>query len=109
MSSAFQRDGQLSLVRGAGAGLASRLDLCPLREVPPKPADLLVVDMGGLVRAERTDLAAAPVAIEVVALAGSWCGHGQGPPWRLRMEGRRGLARRADGMILPPPAGSPPR
>ena len=61
--------GQLALVPGAGAGLPSRLDLGALGQVPAEAVDLLVVDHDRLVGAERADLAAAAIAIEVVALA----------------------------------------
>src|SRR5688500_12035767 len=69
VAGALQGDRQLALVAGAGAGLAARLDLGPLREVAAEAVDLLVVDERGLVGAERADLAATSVAVEVVALA----------------------------------------
>src|SRR4029077_15772716 len=45
--------------------------LGPLREVATEAVDLLVVDLDGLVGAERTDLPATSGAVEVVALSGS--------------------------------------
>ena len=72
----LEGDGQLALVAGAGAGLAARLDLGPLGQVAAEAVDLLVVDLDGLVGAERADLAAAAIAVVVVALLGAgWRGH----------------------------------
>src|SRR3954447_7693780 len=84
----LQGHGQLALVLGAGAGLAARLDLRPLREVAAEAVDLLVVDRDRLVGAERADLAAAPVAVVVVSLLGSGRRHSGSP--------RRAAPRRAD-------------
>src|ERR1700741_4806605 len=74
VAGSLERDTQLALMSGAGAGLPSRLDLGPLREVAAEAVDLLVVDLDGLVGAEGADLAATSVAVEVVALArpGGW-------------------------------------
>jgi hypothetical protein len=69
VSCPFQSNRQLSLVAGTGAGLPSRLDLRPLGEVASEAVDLLVVDLDGLVGAERADLAASSIAVEVIALA----------------------------------------
>jgi len=71
VSGALESDRQLALVAGARAGLASRLDLGPLRQVAAEAVDLLVVDLDGLVGAERADLATASIAVEVVALLGT--------------------------------------
>ena len=71
MAGALERDRQLALVAGAGAGLAPRLDLGPLGQVAAEAVDLLVVDLDGLVGTERADLAAASVAVVVVALLGA--------------------------------------
>ena len=71
VAGALEGNGQLALVAGAGAGLPSGLDLGPLGEVAAEAVDLLVVDLDGLVGAERTDLAAAPIAVEVVPLLGT--------------------------------------
>ena len=49
----LQRDRQLALVRGAGPGLAPRLDLRPLGEVAAEAADLLVVDLRRSCRRRR--------------------------------------------------------
>src|SRR5205085_8901743 len=68
---ALQRNGELSLVLRARPGLATRLDLRPLRKVAAEAVDLLVVDRVGLVGAERADLAAPSVAVVVVTLLGS--------------------------------------
>src|SRR6476469_9709988 len=67
----LEGDRQLALVAGTRAGLAARLDLGALRQVAAEAVDLLVVDLDRLVGAERADLAAASIAIEVVALLGS--------------------------------------
>src|SRR5215470_5940844 len=56
VSGALERDRQLALVAGARAGLPARLDLGPLGQVATEAVDLLVVDLDGLVGAERTDL-----------------------------------------------------
>ena len=74
MAGPLQGDRQLALVAGTRAGLAARLDLGALREVPAEPVHFLVVDLDGLVGAERADLAAAPVAVVVVALLRSASG-----------------------------------
>ena len=71
VAGALEGDRQLALVPGAGAGLAARLDLGALGQVAAEAVDLLVVDLDGLVGAERADLAAAAVAVEVVALLGA--------------------------------------
>jgi hypothetical protein len=71
VSGALEGDRQLALVAGARAGLASRLDLRSLGQVTAEAVDLLVVDLNGLVGAERADLATASIAVEVVALLGT--------------------------------------
>ena len=96
VAGALERDRQLALVAGAGAGLASRLDLGPLRQVAAEAVDLLVVDLDGLVGAERADLAATSIAVEVVALLGSDGGASVGG-LLIRREGRRGRCRRQAG------------
>src|SRR3954447_2588055 len=68
VAGSLQGDRQLALVRGAGPGLAPRLDLRALRQVAAEAVDLLVVDLGGLVGAERADLAAPAIPVVVVAL-----------------------------------------
>ena len=92
MPGPLQGDGQLALVPGARAGLATRLDLRPLRQVAAEAVDLLVVDLDGLVGAERADLPAAPVAVVVVALVGAGAGGMRSGRlrWSVRREGRRG-------------------
>src|SRR3954447_3697207 len=65
---ALERYGQLALVFGTGARLATWLDLGALRQVAAQAVDLLVVDQHGLVGAEGAHLPAAPVAIHVIAL-----------------------------------------
>jgi len=65
----LQGDRQLTLMARARAGLAPGLDLGPLREVAAEPVHFLVVDLDGLVGAERADLATPSVAVVVVALA----------------------------------------
>jgi len=84
VSGALESDRQLALVAGARAGLASRLDLRSLGQVTAEAVDLLVVDLDGLVGAERADLAAASITVEVVALArgssGRW--HSVGFSWK---------------------------
>jgi hypothetical protein len=68
----LEGNAKFALVAGARAGLSPGLDLGPLREVAAEAVDLLVVDLDGLVGAERADLAPASIAVEVVALgAGS--------------------------------------
>jgi hypothetical protein len=76
VTSALQGDTQLTLMPGTRTGLPARLDLRALGEVAPEAVDLLVVDLDGLVGAERADLATASVAIEVVALPRPGGGHG---------------------------------
>ena len=66
----LEGDRQLALVRGAGAGLAARLDLGALGEVAAEAVDLLVVDRDRLVGAEGADLPAPAIAVVVVALLG---------------------------------------
>src|SRR4029079_2422362 len=73
---ALERDGQLALVSRAGPRLASRLNLGAFGQIAPEAVDLLVVDLLGLVRAERADLSATAISIEVVALL---CSNGRGP------------------------------
>jgi hypothetical protein len=68
VASPLECNGQLPLVAGAGAGLPPRLDLRALGQVAAQPVDLLVIDHDRLVGAERADLPAASIAIEVVAL-----------------------------------------
>src|SRR4029077_6594137 len=80
VAGSLERHGELALVTGAGAGLPPRLDLGSLRQVAPEAVDLLIVDLDGLVGAERTDLPATPVAVEVVALARSSGWHSVGSP-----------------------------
>src|SRR4051812_48527277 len=74
VAGSLEGGGELALVAGAGAGLPSRLDLGPLREVAPEAVYLLVVNQDRLVGAERANLPATSVAVEVVALArsGGW-------------------------------------
>src|SRR4029077_13321682 len=72
----LEGDRQLTLVTGAGAGLAARLDLGALGQVAAEAVDLLVVDLRGLVGAERADLPATAVAVEVIALLGTAGWHG---------------------------------
>src|SRR4029079_9687011 len=80
MARSLERHGELALVTRARPGLSPRLDLGPLREVAAEAVDLLVVDLDGLVGAERTDLPATSVAVEVVALARSSGWHSVGSP-----------------------------
>src|SRR6266536_3344257 len=56
--------GQSPLVLGARARLAARLDLAAVRHEAAKPADILVIDLGHVVHAERADLP--PVIAAVV-------------------------------------------
>ncbi len=86
VAGALERDGQLALVPGAGAGLAARLDLGALGQVAAQAVDLLVVDLDGLVGAEGADLAAASVAVVVVALLGS----GWRAAWSVQVSVRSG-------------------
>ena len=65
----LQRGRQHPLMAGAGAGLASRLDLRSLAQVAAEPVDFLVVDALGLVDAEVAHLASASIAVEVRRLA----------------------------------------
>ena len=44
---AFDREGQLALVTGAGAGDAAGNDLRALAEIPPQAGDVLVIDGAG--------------------------------------------------------------
>jgi hypothetical protein len=67
VTSPLQRDRQLPLVAGAGAGLPARFDLGSLGQIPTEAVDLLVVDLDRFVSAERADLAASPVAVVVVS------------------------------------------
>src|SRR6478736_2507674 len=80
----LEGDRQLALVTGAGAGLAARLDLGALGQVAAEAVDLLVVDLRGLVGAERADLATAAIAIEVIALLGTDRRHGSLVSWSER-------------------------
>src|SRR6478672_10054407 len=80
----LEGDRQLALVTGAGAGLAARLDLGALGQVAAEAVDLLVVDLRGLVGAERADLATAAIAIEVIALLGTNGRHGSLVSWSER-------------------------
>ncbi len=57
LSSSLERDVQRPLVRGARARLATWLDLAALRQEPPQPDQVLVVDLFDLVDAELTHLA----------------------------------------------------
>ena len=104
----LEGDRQLALVRGAGAGLAARLDLGALGEVAAEAVDLLVVDRDGLVGAERADLPAPAIAVVVVALlragghwrclqdgGGSPAGAAVGRGRVVRTGGRRGRRRAA--------------
>src|SRR5215210_5175546 len=75
VSRPLQRHRQLALVAGAGTGLAARLDLRPLGKVAAKAVHFLVVNLNGLVGAERADLPATPVAVVVVALLRTCGGH----------------------------------
>ena len=59
---ALDGSSQSALVFGARAGLATRLDLAPLREKPSRGRDVLVVDLPALVQAECTYLAPGPKA-----------------------------------------------
>src|SRR4029079_12512415 len=89
----LQGHGKLALVACACAGLASRLDLCPLRQVAAEAVDLLVVDLDGLVGTEGADLPATSVAVEVVALAGLGGRHRIRSPGRGRKSGFSGWCR----------------
>src|SRR5438105_838997 len=51
----LQRDREASLMMGACAGLAPRLDFRPIGQIPPQAAHILVVNMLHLVDAELTD------------------------------------------------------
>src|SRR5437870_5508895 len=62
---ALESGRQHALVPGAGTGLAPRLDLCPLGQVPPEPIDLLVVDRFGLLNTEVADLASPAISVVV--------------------------------------------
>jgi hypothetical protein len=87
----FQRDGQPSLVLGAGAGLASWFDLPSLREIAAQPADIFVIYAIDLIDAESTDLPARRVA-RSSALSSR-------PPWPLRSAlcgGQRNLLASSD-------------
>jgi len=53
----LQRDGQATLMVGARPGLAARLDLRAVGQVPPETAHVLVVDVIDLVDAELADAA----------------------------------------------------
>ena len=68
-------------MRGAGAGLAARLDLGALGEVAAEAVDLLVVDRDRLVGAEGADLPAPAIAVVVVALLRA------GGHWRCLLDG----------------------
>ena len=58
MPRVLQRDGQPTLVLGAGAGLAARLDLGAVGQEAAQPHQVLVVDVVDLVDAELANLAA---------------------------------------------------
>src|SRR5437870_4345119 len=58
MAGPFQRHGEGALVAGAGARLAARLDLAPLRQIAAQPAHILIVDIGQLLGAEPANFAA---------------------------------------------------
>src|SRR3954469_14934224 len=98
---------QLALVAGACPRLSARLDLGALREVAAEAVDLLVVDLDGLVGAERAHLAAAAVAVEVVSLLGS--GGGRHGGW-VSLEGQKGRSSRSVSSAggRPPPPPPPP-
>lgn len=51
----FQGLAQCPLVPGAGACLATRVDLAPVGDVAAEPAGIFVVDRGYLVHAKGTD------------------------------------------------------
>jgi hypothetical protein len=58
LAGALERDVQQALVGGAGACLATRLDLAALRQVTTQSAQVLVVNFVDLVDAELANLAA---------------------------------------------------
>ena len=55
MASALDRNGQLTLMCGAGAGDAAGQDLSPLGHIAAKSCDILIVDMLYLVFTEDAD------------------------------------------------------
>jgi hypothetical protein len=57
VSRSLDRDGQRTLVPGAGAELAPRLDLASLGDVTAQARGILVIDLADLVDAESADLA----------------------------------------------------
>jgi hypothetical protein len=63
MTRTLEGDAEGALVSSAGAGLATRLDLGPLRQVLAKAGDILVVDCLDFVHTESAYLAARYVAV----------------------------------------------
>jgi len=63
MASALEGNTEGALVTCAGAGLAARLDLGALREIPAKASDVLIVDICDVIDAEGADLAARNIAV----------------------------------------------
>ena len=56
MPRVLQRDGQPTLVLGAGAGLAARLDLGALRDITAQAANILIIYLAHAVDAKRANL-----------------------------------------------------
>lgn len=73
MSRSLDRDRQRTLVLGAGAELAPRLDLASLGDVSPQARGILVIDFPDVVDAESADLAP-PAEATTTAPAGSASG-----------------------------------
>ena len=61
MASALDRNGQLTLMCGAGAGNAAGQDLSPLGHIAAKSCDILIVDILDLIYTEAAYLATASV------------------------------------------------
>jgi hypothetical protein len=70
LSRILQRHGQPTLVLGAGASLAARLDFSALRDVAAQAPNILVVNFSNVIDAEGADL---PTRAEIAtATAATW-------------------------------------
>ena len=61
MAGTLDGDGELTLMRGAGAGDAAGQDLRTLRHIAAESRDILIVDVLDLIDAKTANLAAASV------------------------------------------------